>query len=329
MTNPPVTRPETPADPPRTPVLGQNPYPRAEPPACRGVDLHCHSSASNGATGKPGDIAHALKRAGFHAFALAEHDTLASQDAAARGAAEAGIEFVPAVEVSTRVDEPELRYQPYVHILGYYPDRTPELEAMLARAYEGGVESLRRNFHRLRAEGVIDFSEDDLAEHVRREWGADDLWKQPFNCPTPLGQMLQNRGLGLPGEHPPQTTMRVLGLTYPPAEHTAWPNVRETCDTLHRAGAVVVLAHPARVDRECLLRWGDGYVDGIEVYHPRNSPEYRRMLLEVVRQTGCAFTGGSDLHWYGWDNMADLYSDAPLACLESLKAAAARRGKRP
>ncbi len=288
------------------------------------VDLHCHSSASNGATGKPADIARALKDAGFSAFALAEHDTLASQDAAAQAAAEVGIEFVPAVEVSTRVDEPELRFQPYMHILGYYLDRTAGLERMLGRAHQGQTESLRRGFHRLRSEGVIDFDEEDVREHVRREWGAGDVWKQAFNCPMPLGQMLQQCGLGRPGEHPPETAMRVLGLTYPPAEHVIWPNVREACDTLHRAGAVVILAHPARADRDCLLRWLDGYIDGIEVYHPRNVPEYRRMLLEVVEETGCAFTGGSDLHWYGYEDMAPLYSDAPYACLESLRCARQR-----
>jgi len=288
------------------------------------VDLHCHSSASNGATGKPADIARTLKDAGLSAFALAEHDTLASQDAGARAASETGIEFVPAVEVSTRVDEPELRFQPYVHILGYYLERTAELERMLARAYQGQTKSIRRSFHRLRSEGVIDFDEEDVREHVRREWGEDDVWKQPFNCPMPLGQMLQQRGLGRPGEGPPETTMRVLGLTYPPAEHATWPNAREACDTLHRAGAMVILAHPCRADRECLLRWLDGYIDGIEVYHPRNTAEYRMMLLEVVRDTGCAFAGGSDLHWYGYDDMASRYSDAPYACLESLRAACQR-----
>jgi len=289
------------------------------------VDLHCHSSASGGATGKPPDIAAALRGAGFRAFALAEHDTLASQEAAARAALDVGIEFVPGVEVSTRVDDPALQFQPYVHILGYYFRRSAELESMIRRAYDGLVESLRRGFHRLRAEGAVDFAEQDLHAHVREHWGEDDLWKQPFNCPMPLGRMLQQRGLGRPGEPQPETAMRVLGLKYPPEEYVCWPNVREACDTLHRAGAVVILAHPRDADRQCLLRWLDGYVDGVEVYHPRNSPAYRGMLLEVVRETSCAFSGGSDLHWYGWANMNDLYSDAPYECLESIRAAKQRR----
>jgi predicted metal-dependent phosphoesterase TrpH len=291
------------------------------------VDLHCHSSASNGATGKPADMARTFKRLGFSAFALAEHDTFLSQEAAAAGAAEAGIEFVPGVEVSTRVADPRLGGQAYAHILGYYFKRTDELEAMVGRAYRGLEANLRKGLERLRAQGIADISEAELSAYIRAEWGADDLWKKPFNCPMPLGQMLQKRGLGLPGEHNDacRTAARVLELTYPPAESATWPDVRETCDTLHRAGAVVVLAHPASLEREALLRWLDGYVDGIEVYHPRNSPAYRAMLLDVVRETGCAFTGGSDLHWMGWDNLQALLSDAPYACVESLKAHAALR----
>jgi predicted metal-dependent phosphoesterase TrpH len=290
------------------------------------IDLHCHSSASNGATGKPPEIARILKQAGFSAFALCEHDSLASRDGAAAGAAAAGIEYVPGVEVSTRVDEPGLRGNEYAHILGYFWERTPELEAMIGRAYRGMEEGLRRGVEGLRLRGIADISEQELSDYVRGEWGEDDIWKKPFNCPMPLGQMLQKRGLGLPAEHQDacRTAMRVLGHKYPPPEVTSWPGVREACDTLHRADAVVILAHPSKLERDVILRWLDGYVDGIEVFHPRNSPEYRTMLMEVVGKTGCAFSGGSDLHWYGWDNFKDLVSDAPIDCLDSLKRARKR-----
>ncbi len=287
------------------------------------VDLHCHSSASNGATGKPPDIARVLKQAGFAAFALTEHDTFASQAAAAEGARAAGIEFVPGIEISTRVDDDRLRGQAYPHVLGYFFERTPELDAMVNRAWQGSVDRLRAGVDRLRAEGIVDFGEPELRAHIRAAWGADDVWKQPFNCSMPLGQMLQARGLGLPDEHNNacRTASRVLGQRYPPPEAAVWPGVQEVCDTLHRAGAVVILAHPTSLEGDVVRRWLDGYVDGIEVYHPRNRPEYRAMLLEIVRSTGCAFTGGSDLHWYGMANLSDHLSDAPYECLESLRAA--------
>ncbi len=295
----------------RQPLLGRVIFPRTAPLPERRVDLHVHSSASNGATGKPADIARTLKVAGYSAFSLTEHDTLASQEAAAQGALAAGIDFVPGLEVSTRIDDPALSGQPYAHILGYFFRPSAELEAMVARTYEVMVAAFRAAFARLREQGIIRFDEEELRRHTRAAWGEDDLWKQPFNCPIPLTQMLEKEGL----------PASALGLKYPPDGFSAWPTVREVCDTLHRAGAVVVLAHPTTATRPQLRHWLDRYGDGIEVYHPRNSPEYRQMLLEVVRETGCAFTGGSDTHWFGWDNMDELYSDAPYTCLESLRQA--------
>ena len=42
------------------------------------------------------------------------------------------------------MDEPGLRFQSYVHILGYYVQRTAELEGMIGRAYQGRAEGLLR-----------------------------------------------------------------------------------------------------------------------------------------------------------------------------------------
>ena len=285
------------------------------------IDLHCHSSASNGATGRPADIARVLKEAGISAFALAEHDCLSSQEAAARGAELAGIEFMTAVEVSTRVGDSSLQDRPYAHVLGYGFRRSPELEAMIARAYDARAEALRSRLERCRAEGLIDFGEEELRKLIEEEWGGDDLWKQPFGCPMPAGLLLQQKGLGRPGESPSATADRVLGQEYPPTDSHLWPDVRETCDTLHNAGGVAILAHPVDIDRKKILRWLGGRVDGVEIYHPKNGPEYRAMLLDVVAEAGCAFTGGSDLHWYGMDDLEDHLSDAPYACIDSLKAA--------
>ncbi|GAG48011.1 unnamed protein product, partial [marine sediment metagenome] len=56
--------------------------------------------------------------------------------------------------------------------------------------------------------------------------------------------------------------------------------------------------------------------DGLEVYTPKNSPAYRQMALEVVRARRRPFSGGSDAHSF---NDGIRFSQAPYACLESLK----------
>ena len=56
-----------------------------------------------------------------------------------------------------------------------------------------------------------------------------------------------------------------------------YPPVREVLATAKAAGAVVVFAHPTVYKSMPLLRElvAEGAIDGIEVHHPRNSPEDR------------------------------------------------------
>lgn len=39
-----------------------------------------------------------------------------------------------------------------------------------------------------------------------------------------------------------------------------------------------------------------GFIDGIEVYHPRNTREDQQELLTLCRQNGLLITGGTDFH---------------------------------
>ena len=64
------------------------------------------------------------------------------------------------------------------------------------------------------------------------------------------------------------------------------------------AGAVVVFAHPTVYKSMPLLRElvKEGMVDGIEVDHPRNSPEDRAECIALCAQYGLIRTGGTDFH---------------------------------
>ena len=66
-----------------------------------------------------------------------------------------------------------------------------------------------------------------------------------------------------------------------------YPPVREVLATAKAAGAVVVFAHPTVYKSMPLLRElvAEGAIDGIEVHHPRNSPEDRPSALSSARST--------------------------------------------
>src|SRR5215217_5018415 len=78
------------------------------------VDLHCHSTASDG-TFAPGEVVRLARDAGLAGLALTDHDTIAGLAEAARAAEEFGITFVPGIEISA---VPPIE-NGTLHILGY------------------------------------------------------------------------------------------------------------------------------------------------------------------------------------------------------------------
>ena len=108
----------------------------------------------------------------------------------------------------------------------------------------------------------------------------------------------------------------------------AYPPVREVLATARASGAVVVFAHPTVYKSMPLVRElvAEGAIDGIEVDHPRNSPEDRAECAALCAAHGLIVTGGSDFHGANKPTIrlgvgkGEL--DVPYAWLERLKAAA-------
>src|SRR6185503_15965943 len=77
------------------------------------VDLHCHSTASDG-TLAPADVVRLAKQSNLSALALTDHDTVDGVEEAAREAKTLGIDFIAGIEISAEYPHPGT-----MHILGY------------------------------------------------------------------------------------------------------------------------------------------------------------------------------------------------------------------
>ena len=80
----------------------------------------------------------------------------------------------------------------------------------------------------------------------------------------------------------------LIKVTYPDAE--------EVIEAIHEAGGVAVLAHP--VSSGCIELMDEltkkGILDGIEVYHPENTPEQQDMLKKYAKENGILALGGTE-----------------------------------
>lgn len=76
-----------------------------------------------------------------------------------------------------------------------------------------------------------------------------------------------------------------------------YPSPEETLEAIHDAGGIAVLAHPGFYNNFELL---DDLIplglDGVEVWHPENTPEQQEYLKKKAKKHKLVMTGGSDFH---------------------------------
>src|SRR4051812_43483343 len=89
------------------------------------IDLHCHSTASDG-TLTPREVVRLARESELSALALTDHDTVAGIAEASDEAQKLGIDFLPGIEISAEFPAPGT-----LHILGYGIDPGSKLLANL------------------------------------------------------------------------------------------------------------------------------------------------------------------------------------------------------
>lgn len=224
-------------------------------------------------------------RLGLSALALSDHDTTLSAQYAYDHPVQDGVRLIPAAELTGY----DFQRSHRVHILAFWPDLDcPALrrhcDIMRQRRNECALQSCREIealYPQFRTEQALEYAQDS---GVLFKSGIMQALQQLGLCDgiyTGLYHELfgwEPRGKCL---HSP---------TYPP--------VREVLATAKAAGAVVVFAHPTVYKSMPLLRElvAEGAIDGIEVHHPRNSPEDRTECAELCKKHDLIVTGGSDFH---------------------------------
>lgn len=77
-------------------------------------------------------------------------------------------------------------------------------------------------------------------------------------------------------------------------------DVEKVINLIHQAGGKAVIAHPGVYDSFSLLEnlICRKLIDGIEVWHPKNSAQETKFLLNLVEENNLIATGGTDFHGF-------------------------------
>jgi predicted metal-dependent phosphoesterase TrpH len=272
------------------------------------ADLHLHTNFSDG-TYTPEELTAHGHRLGFRALALSDHDTMEGCARMAAACAAAGIEFIPASELTAELDDHEL------HLLGYFLDSTnAKLLVELAKFQEVRQNRIREMVARIR-ELNVPLREESVFEVA--------------NCRAPgrphVARALVKAGLCRNLDEAFERFLKKDRPAWVPKFKMSAP---DAIALIHQAGGLAVLAHPGLNNCDDLIpALADCGLDGLECYHTKHASAQAYHYQKVAEQLGLLVTGGSDCH--GMSKGRPLIGGVklPYFRVEEMKKAQAARAK--
>jgi predicted metal-dependent phosphoesterase TrpH len=248
------------------------------------VDLHCHSTASDG-TLPPAEVVRLARRNGLTGLALTDHDTVAGNAEAAAEAASLKIDFLPGIEISAEMPDPGT-----LHLLGYGIDpESPSLKNLTTELLAGRDDRNPRMVKKLNDLGIA---------VTMKEW--EDESKGVVLGRPHLAAILMRKGYVTSIKQAFDKYLAPGGTAYVDKERLPSSTA---IDRIRQAGGVCVLAHAAqlRTDNDGQLNLivknlVDQGLAGIEVFHSDHDDAWVRKTLDLARTYNLLKTGGSDFH---------------------------------
>ncbi|CDF83031.1 PHP domain-containing protein [Pseudomonas knackmussii B13] len=251
------------------------------------VDLHCHSTASDGQLPPAVVVGRAHER-GVRVLALTDHDTLEGLAEARSAAEELGLHLVNGVELSCTWGGAT------IHVLGYGFDLQAEpLLRALEDLHHGRWARAEEIGRRLDAKGMHGAFEG--ARAIQRELG--DSGNAPAR--PHFAEFLVREGYV--GDRA-EAFRKWLGAGKLGDVKQHWPALAEAVGTLREAGAWISLAHPYQYDftrtkrRKLIADFIQAGGHAIEVVNGPQPAEQVGVLSILAREFGLLVSAGSDFH---------------------------------
>lgn len=231
----------------------------------------------------PAELVQYAHRLGLSALALTDHDTVEGVEEAMHAGCMLGIEIVPGIELSVKHGDCA------IHLLGYLlrPTDKTLLNALnrLQQARLERNETILANLCRLGV--VIEMQElEKMSGHGQ--------------CGRPhIAQILMHKQVVRDMEEAFEKYLGRGALAYAPR---AVLQADEAIAIIKNAGGLTVLAHPqhlVKAGNDVMVVLGKMKkigLDGVEVYYPTHSRQFKKKLLGIAKKNDLLITGGSDYH---------------------------------
>lgn len=247
------------------------------------VDLHLHTTHSDGNWSPSDLVAHAVKL-NMSVIAITDHDTVSGIDEAV--AAAENLEIIPAVEINT-IWKDEHGEGHDVHILGYFIDKTnSQLLSLLERQRGARLRQVERLIQILSDDGV------PITMDLVRG----------FAKGGPIGKVHVTNAIVAAGGAPDVSTAYAKYYDRKSKYFVQRESVSpfDAIEAIKAAGGITSFAHPGMSLSndysgliELLAQRG---LDAIEAYHSAHTDESVSNQLALAEKLKLLVTGGSDCH---------------------------------
>ena len=253
-----------------------------------GIDLHIHSTASDGSL-TPFEILQLAQKLNLGAIAITDHDSLEGSKEAFQAGIPSSINFLSGVEISAAYP-PFLSRSGSFHLLGYgIRLDDPALNQSLYKLRQARK---NRNPEILKRLKKLGYSL-TLAE-IRRVAGEGQLGRPH------IAQAMVKKGYVASVD---EAFDHFLGTNKPAYVNKYRIECIQAVQAITAAGGIPVLAHPGLLDigHESTLKQFIGNlkeigIRGIEVYYPEHTARQMKTYAELARYFDLLMTGGTDFH---------------------------------
>jgi predicted metal-dependent phosphoesterase TrpH len=245
-------------------------------------DLHCHSTASDGAL-TPTEVVRRACEQGVTGLALTDHDSVAGLAEARQAANNSALRLIPGIELSAVWNGKT------VHIIGLNIDpQSPILQQATHDLQNLRIERAQNIARKLEKKGIP-----GAFEAVSGRVGDGMITRSHF-----ADFLVANFHVN---DHQ-DAFDRYLGHGKPAYAATEWTPLEDALQWIDVAGGIAVVAHPLRYKltaswmKRFLTAFKDGGGQAIEVVAGRYNADEIRLCAAYAKQFGLYGSVGSDFH---------------------------------
>jgi len=245
------------------------------------IDLHCHSTFSDGAL-SPEELIYKAQKQQVRCLSLTDHDTVAGYGELNEAAIGTDIKIINGIELSTRWKKYD------IHILGYQINHTSELDELIRNQNQSRIERAIQIGASLSLVGV-----ENAYEKACEQAGHNRVGRPHF------ARVLINEGKTRDMK---SAFKQFLGRGKNAYIPTPWITIQQAVNGIVTAGGKAVIAHPLKYGltrsklHELINEFKEAGGEGIEVVSGEMTVTQIKEMAATSMRFNLLASSGSDFH---------------------------------